>query len=417
MNMTDNCEVFGRQVFSLSRQILESAGKKRHPELMAQLCRFRLLRDYEPESVAVNKFSMPSGCGAHDYYSQGAFWFPDPTRPDGLPYINLDGEINPEAENEFCDKNKKNRMFARIYHWAVIYFFTRDEDAAKKAATLLRHWFLLPETRMNPHVDFGQAIPGKCTGRDAGIIEFHFLIQIVDAVAMLVGSPHWSAADREGMKQWFWEFLDWLRNSRIGREESMAANNHGTWHTALSLKLASCCGRNDLIGDYLMRLKQRIAQQIGSDGSLAEELRRTQPWHYSLFCTSAFLAAATVALEHGEDLFNYRAANGAGIKSAVNFLAGFATGERPWPYPELYVGEYGRADFNFREPERETVTVEERFKQLPKTWPCPELYGFLPEKITPVLHIAAFFYRDARYIDILNRIPVYDDPASRLFYT
>ncbi len=410
-------EVFGRQVFSLSKTILGNAVKHTHSDVMDRLKKFKILQNYQPESLAVDKFKIPPSGDVHDYYSQGAFWFPDESKPDGLPYINKDGLINPDADDPQCDRNRRKRMFTNIYSLAVIYFFTGNESFADKAIELLRRWFLLPETKMNPNVNFGQAIPGIRDGRGAGIIEFHFLIQVVDAILMISSSKHWDEADEKGIKQWMADFLEWLRTSEIGIEESQAPSNHGTWYTAMSMKLASYCGFEELIHEYSGKIRERVKKQIMPDGSQPVELKRTQPWHYSIFGINGFLAAATIALEHNEDLFNYQTESGAGIKKAVDFLAAYASGEKVWSYPELYAGEYGKADFAYNIPEKRNEDAYEKFRCCPKTWPCPELYGFLPEKLSPALHIAAFYYRDERYREILEQIPPYDDAAGRFFFS
>lgn len=37
--------------------------------------------------------------GPHDYYSNGDYWWPNPDTPDGLPYIQRDGQTNPDNFN------------------------------------------------------------------------------------------------------------------------------------------------------------------------------------------------------------------------------------------------------------------------------------------------------------------------------
>ena len=39
----------------------------------------------------------PSG-DKRDYMSMGPYWWPDPNKKDGLPYIRKDGRINPESK-------------------------------------------------------------------------------------------------------------------------------------------------------------------------------------------------------------------------------------------------------------------------------------------------------------------------------
>ena len=46
-----------------------------------------------PFSVMHKKLTPPSG-DKHDYMSFAPYWWPDPSTPDGLPYIRRDGEHN-----------------------------------------------------------------------------------------------------------------------------------------------------------------------------------------------------------------------------------------------------------------------------------------------------------------------------------
>src|SRR5438132_1683376 len=95
------------------------------------------------------------------------------------------------------------------------YYFSDDEEYAGRARLLLRTWFLDPATRMNPHLRYGQGIPGVTQGRAAGIIETRGLVGVVDAIGMLERSPSWTAADQRGMAQWLSAYLGWLRSSAI----------------------------------------------------------------------------------------------------------------------------------------------------------------------------------------------------------
>ena len=40
--------------------------------------------------------SQRSAGGPHDYYSNGDYWWPNPDTKDGLPYIQRDGQTNPD---------------------------------------------------------------------------------------------------------------------------------------------------------------------------------------------------------------------------------------------------------------------------------------------------------------------------------
>src|SRR4051812_7276442 len=41
-----------------------------------------------------DKPSAPASGDMHDYMTLAPYWWPDPSKPDGLPYIRRDGEVN-----------------------------------------------------------------------------------------------------------------------------------------------------------------------------------------------------------------------------------------------------------------------------------------------------------------------------------
>src|SRR4051794_37378867 len=49
---------------------------------------------FEPVSVVRKDATPPSG-DKHDYMSLSPYWWADPAKADGLPYIRRDGEFNP----------------------------------------------------------------------------------------------------------------------------------------------------------------------------------------------------------------------------------------------------------------------------------------------------------------------------------
>ena len=113
-----------------------------------------------PFSVT-HKTVMPPSGDKQDYMSFGPYWWPNPDTEDGLPYIRRDGEVNPSARTDGSDSPRLGVMARSVLTLALAYYYTGEDVYAERAALLMRTWFLDPDLRMNPHLQFAQAIPGR----------------------------------------------------------------------------------------------------------------------------------------------------------------------------------------------------------------------------------------------------------------
>lgn len=326
-----------------------------------------------PFSV-LDKPRMPPSGDKHDYLSLAPYFWPDPNKKDGLPYINRDGQVNPESRTG-TDSTAMGHMASAVQTLALADYLLGDEACALHAEKLLRTWFLDPATRMNPSLTFGQGIPGKCDGRGTGIIDTTVLVGAIDAAGLLESVSTWSAEDRRGMTAWCEAYLNWLRTSKLGKDEARSPNNHGTWYDAQVATLAIYVGQTDLARETLEAAKRRrIDAHIEPDGSQPHELRRTKSFSYSLFNLRALFTLASLGERVGVDLWNYRSADGRGIRAALDFVAPYAEAEKKWPHQEL------------------------RFQRL---------------DLVPFLQQAAGVYKDPRYRKLLELLPATDVAANR----
>ena len=318
------------QVYSFSIKDLNRARDRvRHADPTIQTALKQLLSQadaalqMEPVSVMQKTLTGASG-DKHDYFSMGPYWWPDPAQPDGKPYIRKDGLVNPDSKTG-TDSEPFLRLYRAVEALALAYYLTDHERYAQQAARLTRIWFLDTDTRMNPHLNHGQAIPGKTDGRGIGIIETHNLVPLTDAIALIERSKSWSKADQRGFHAWLSSYLDWLLTSPLGKREKTEHNNHGTWYDAQVAQLALVVGRTDLAKETLNHaLTERLAMHVESDGSQPHELARSRPLVYSTFNLRGLVTLAYQAETVGIDWWRYQTTDGRSLRGALTFLAPYA---------------------------------------------------------------------------------------------
>jgi hypothetical protein len=270
-----------------------------------------------PYSV-VDKDELPPSGDRRDYMSLAPYWWPDPEREDGLPYVRRDGEVNEEREH--CDSAPLAAMCSAVNTLATAYFFSDHEDFAARAALFMRTFFLDETTRMNPHLQYSQAIRGHCDGRGIGIIDTHSFSWLVDSIGFLQASASWNSDDQAGIISWFSTYVDWLLESAYGREEAAQKNNHGTCYDVQVAALALFCGRDEVARDALQRVPERIAAQVEPDGRQPLELARTRSLSYSVMNLTAFFDLADLGRHLGMDWWVYESEQGQSIRRAFYWL-------------------------------------------------------------------------------------------------
>ena len=313
-----------------------------------------------PFSVVSNATIPPSG-DKHDYMSLSPYWWPDPSKPDGKPYIRRDGEFNPERAN--YDLGSLEQLSEAVDDLSLAYYFSGDEKYAAHCAKLIRAWFIDPETRMNPNLKYAQSVPGYSEPRPSGIIEGGRFRKVIDAVGLIEGSASWSQGDTEAMKAWFSQMVEYVLTSEQGKTELLQPNNHATWATVQVATYALFTGQNDKAKEWLEKqFKRLLDSQVKPDGTQPEELARTLSFHYSRFNLLALVEVADLGKRVGLDLWNYKTEDGRCIRTALDYLVPYATKEKPWPHKTIAPIKHGdmvvilrRAANAYNEPKYEAA--------------------------------------------------------------
>ena len=280
--------------------------------------------------ITITSSSSPrSAGGLHDFFSEGDYWWPDPQNPGG-PYIQRDGMSNPDNFNDH--RRYLMRLSLQVPALIAAWKLTGNVQYARHAVRHLRAWFLDERTRMNPNLQYAQAIHGRFTGRGIGIIDTIHLVEVARAIEVLEHSEALSGAELKGIKQWFVDYLNWMTTSKNGIDERDARNNHGTCWVMQVAEFAHLTGNEELMSYCRNRFRTvLVPNQIAADGSFPQELRRTKPYSYSLFNLEAMTAVCQILSTPADNLWTFQLPDGRGVQKAVAYLFPYIKDKKSWP--------------------------------------------------------------------------------------
>ena len=284
--------------------------------------------------ITITASSSPrSHGGKHDYFSEGDYWWPDPKNPGG-PYIRRDGYTDPANFNDH--REALIRLSLHVPALVAAWLVTHDKRYAEHAVLHLRAWFLDPATKMNPSLDYAQAIFGITPGRGTGVIDTLHLVEVSRAARLLEKSGAFVRGEHGGVLEWFAQYLDWMCNSTNGKEEEVAKNNHGACWVAQAAAFAALTGNKDVLALCRNRFRSNlIPDQLAVNGSFPLELARTKPYSYSLFDLDVLAIICQIASTSDgseDDLWQFSLADGRQYRKAVDFYLPFIEDKSKWPY-------------------------------------------------------------------------------------
>lgn len=282
--------------------------------------------------ITVTASSSPRSTGGlHDFYSEGDYWWPDSTNPDG-PYIRRDGLSNPD---NFSDHRIALMRFSDMVGILTsAYLLTKEERYSNAAIHHCRAWFITDSTLMNPNFLYAQAIQGRHTGRGIGIIDAIHFMEVIQSLRVLEAKGLISEEDKAGFHEWVERFLTWLTTHPYGLDEMVHPNNHGSWWHAQVALYASYVEQDSLIDACRTQyMEDLLPRQMAEDGSFPLEQARTKPYAYSLFNLDAYAMLCHILYDESHDLWHYKSPDGKSIKLAMEYMTPFLEDKSQWPLP------------------------------------------------------------------------------------
>ncbi|MEQ1623712.1 MAG: alginate lyase family protein [Sediminibacterium sp.] len=307
----------GKEIQSvLAKQILQKANQSLH----------------EKPITVTAFFAERSAGNQHDFFSEGDYWWPDASHPQG-PYIQKDGQTNPQ---NFVQHRLAMIRFSQLMGNLVsAYLISGNPKYARASLKHLKAWLVDTATTMNPSLLYAQAIKGKVTGRGVGIIDMIQMMEVTQSIRVLEKAGMIPEKELTTMKQWFADYLQWVTHHPYGKEEREAKNNHATCWVMQVLSFSKLTKNDSLIKDCSMRYQQiLLPSQLALDGSFPLELKRTKPFGYSLFNLDAMTTIAHLLKQETPSIFQYQLTNGSSLQKAIQFMVPYVQDKSIWTYPK-----------------------------------------------------------------------------------
>ncbi len=299
-----------------------------------------------PYSVT-EKTTLPPSGKLQDYWHPAPYWWPDPSKPDGLPYIKKDGQRVPgtrmyEPESGKYDRTRLQLMFDNTTTLALAWKLTGRTEFAEHGARLVRTWFLDAATRVSAHMRYAQVRRGHNNdeGTNFGIIEMKDFYYLVDAVRLLEEAGAFTSEDRTQFTSWLREYLEWLETSPQGLRECRSINNHGTYFDLQTAAICAYLNEDQKLRDIMLRAESRLAQQIEEDGTQPDEMKRSITQHYVFFNLQGLLNIFRIAQAAGRPPLDFSQDPGIRLRAALDWILRHDL--HAWPYEQIDAFDHDR---------------------------------------------------------------------------
>lgn len=289
-----------------------------------------LVNDFE-YVTDTDRSKLPSSIDRNDYVSLHRYSWPDST---GRYTIYDESKSNPEIYN--YDRPKLDKISTAIFYLSLAYFYTKEEDYARKATELISNWFLNEETKMNPNLNYAQVALGfeEISGSYQGIIDTVDFIKVIDSISLIFGSRYWTNSKHIELKAWFYSFSKWIDN-RYPIDafcKETWCNNISTWMDAQKTIYYLFTEQEERLNSRssIQPIQEKIELQFTSEGFQRDERTRTQSQHYFYFNLKAYMNIAHMRMQRTPDDRHWQVLNSpdfGGIKPSLDIIVNYLLNE------------------------------------------------------------------------------------------
>ncbi|KAL0070268.1 hypothetical protein AAF712_002760 [Marasmius tenuissimus] len=297
-----------------------------------------------PWSVTNTTVTPPSG-DKHDYMSWITHSWPNCT---GVTNVTLTAdnewqfcphvdhpEENPDAVKvNIASISSFNDLADAVLYNSIASAISRaNRDVySNRAVSHLNMWFLDPEKRMNPNLNYAQMKRGPkgLLGQYGGVMELRGIVKIASGISILRVSKndHYTPAIDQGMATWCNQYIQWLGNNIQGVRESLAINYHGSaFHAQLAALKLIANDQSGALQSIDVFFNGKFMNQIDSSGEQPLE-RDSGPeaQHHRTQNIAALIALARLAkfIDPSSTYWNKTTTQGGSIQSALRFAMGTA---------------------------------------------------------------------------------------------
>ncbi|KAI0782105.1 chondroitin AC/alginate lyase [Abortiporus biennis] len=296
--------------------------------------------------TVMNKSVTPPSGDKHDYMSWAPYWWPDCSKANNqteltpeqiwvtCPYVSRDGQFNPDVRTLINDIGAFGDMSDAILYSSLAWAINGNTSYVDNVAKWIKTWFLDPDTLMNPNLNYAQMERGPTgqVGTHTGILDFKSMAKIASGILILRGgkASNWPSDVDSGFTAWMKSYIPWLTSAKIALEEKASTNNHGSFYfnqlASLQILVGDTDGAKQTIQDFFSGIYQN---QIKANGDQPLESARTHPYHYRAYNIEAMITNARLGAYLGFDAWNVTTADGATIKSAVDYAMAQPAGSEP----------------------------------------------------------------------------------------